>query len=660
MKSLLFLLLGSLFFNITNSIGQKNNAFYDAEVLQKKATQAGINVDAEILQILARYMNQSNGEFTPSEIQAAYSQNPFVGRYLQFNAATSNTPAIVYGQRGFSSDNNSLQTNGMGLSPSAFLMGLTDFLVQRTKQELHIAFFKEFNEKVKKSEELRILFPQTTETLITIESEIYRFNAFWDALRESFIQDLEHLSENLGDYFQKSSKIKDPKIKALGADCFEIMNMLKLKRPPTDIIDYLGNRALFYDLDSEDGSELAMLQNNLKLVCLFSQSLEYIDASKYWVSPDQFANMVMDTMHTDLFLGLIYQRGKDLKIGNKTLGSHLTTMRSDKLAVRMFLRTLRKFVEEGQLLFQQVQDVRRQTRNAERGNAKPISTVEKNYNFYSFAEKTINLVDYAIELQRHFVPDSSAAKQRKLYNNYIGSVRNLNKMIYDIQEKKYAVAIIEAIQIIQRLTPEGKLECERNILMKYGSFVAMAIRAKTPKEVSQAIEAFALPPGSSAIKKYSSFSLAINAYVGVGGGYEYLNGLQEKPFYAIATPVGISASWGFRQYGSISLFASIIDIGALTAFRFDPNNSGVTNPLPELKFENVFAPGAYLIYGVPKYPLSIGVGAQLGPNLRTVTAANGSTFQTSGFRMGAFIAVDIPITNLYSSSKQYRNCNRNN
>ncbi|MFK7797188.1 MAG: hypothetical protein AB8E82_07015 [Aureispira sp.] len=635
-----------------NSFAQKHQAFYDAEKIKNKANQGRIMVDAEVMAILSKYLAPG---LSVEEVKAAYSQNPFIGNYLAFESFNPAAVTMKAIQRGYSEGDGGLNTNGMSLDPALFVAGLADFLVQRTKEELHIAFFKDFNKKIKESEELQILFPQTTETILTIESEIYRFNAFWEALRESFIQDLEVLPESLSNYFQQSSKIKDPLVRVLGADCFEIISMLKLKRPPMDIIEYLGERALIHTLEIEGNDQLADFQATLKLIHLFSESMEYIDKSKYWVNPEQFGDMLRDTLQTDFFLGLVYQKGKDLKVGPSTLGTYMTTMRGDKLAIQLFLRTLRKFIEEGHLLFGQVQETNRKQKNASRGNGQPMTKTEKNHNFYSFAEKTINLIDYALKIQRHFVPDS-LLQQQSMYDDYIGSARSINKMIYDIQEQKYAVAIIEAIQVIEKLTPDSVLQCEQKLLMKYGSFIAMAVRATTPKEVSQAIEAFALPPGSAAIKKFSDFSIAINAYVGLSGGYEYLDGMEQTPYYAIATPIGISASWGFRDAGSLSIFASILDIGALTAFRFDPNNANTTNPLPDLKFENVFAPGAYLIYGVPKYPLSIGIGGQIGPNLRTVTGVNGAVMQTSGFRLGAFITVDIPITNIYSTNRKYKLC----
>ena len=99
--------------------------------------------------------------------------------------------------------------------------------------------------------------------------------------------------------------------------------------------------------------------------------------------------------------------------------------------------------------------------------------------------------------------------------------------------------------------------------------------------------------------------------------------------------------------------ASLIDIGALTAYRFEDDNA---EELPDLKFENVLAPGGYLVYDIPRYPISIGFGAQLGPNLRSVTNGNLGLNNTKGWRWGAFIAVDIPMISVFNSNKSYRKC----
>ncbi len=90
---------------------------------------------------------------------------------------------------------------------TTFLLGLTDILEGRTKMELNIAFFRELQKAINNSEEMRYLFPTTEKVLLQIDNDIYQFKAFWEALRESFIKDLDNLVYNLDDYVQLSSRI---------------------------------------------------------------------------------------------------------------------------------------------------------------------------------------------------------------------------------------------------------------------------------------------------------------------------------------------------------------------------------------------------------------------------------------------------------------------
>ena len=127
----------------------------------------------------------------------------------------------------------------------------------------------------------------------------------------------------------------------------------------------------------------------------------------------------------------------------------------------------------------------------------------------------------------------------------------------------------------------------------------------------------------------------------------------------ISAPIGIATSWGHckrknkdckceKEGGSSTLFVSLIDIGAVTNYRF---GNSETEKLPEIKLENIFAPGVYYVYGFPKAPISLGLGGQLGPQLRTVTNDLLTLDNKLSFSFKFFIAVDIPLLNFYTRSR---------
>jgi hypothetical protein len=641
----------------------KGQAIHDAQKLSEfidNETYAltDANETEKLYEILARNFSTVQSGLTYDEILDAYRDNPFIAPLLTDDMGGS----IVYtgktGQRALGALASA--SSGLGLPGSTFLMGLTDFLVKRTKQELSIAFFRDFQKVVKRSEEMKYLFPTTTKVLLKIDENIYQFKAFWEVLRESFLSDLEDLVYNLEDYVQQSSKIKDPLVRHMMSDFFKVIELFYDKTAPSDVLNYLAEDAYLHTItpDIDSSKFVPILQSSLQVLGLISKSFENQDDNGYWVEPEVVTKMLKKPVITTLYLGLIYQQGKDIQMGEKTFAEYLEplSIRENAVRVRNLLNTFKAFLDKTKALERLAKDMRRKANERRRDrNAPPLTDADKELEYdeyYDFTQNICDLLLYTYDFKKEIL--GASTKEDSLVHTYLTIISDINGMALEIRKKHYTSALINTLFIIEKLLPDGKFKCERQVMLKYGTFIATAVKAKTAEEVSDAIAAFALPPGGSAIKKYSKFSIAINAYVGLSAGQEILTDVGANPYYAVTTPIGITFNWGFKNFGSIGILASVLDIGALTAFRFQDDN---VSELPDLKFENVLAPGGYLVYGLPKYPISIGIGAQLGPNLRTVT--NGTLVtQTSGWRWGAFIAVDIPIVSVYTTNKNYKQCCR--
>ncbi|WP_323758001.1 hypothetical protein [Roseivirga sp.] len=255
-----------------------------------------------------------------------------------------------------------------------------------------------------------------------------------------------------------------------------------------------------------------------------------------------------------------------------------------------------------------------------------------------------------------------------------GNMPDLNELIKSLETLKIPDTLKSEI-----VSLEAKLGKLPQLIMKYGNLAAGIAEAQNSEEVKNMIAAVALPAGSSSIKKKTVFNLALNAYVGPAFSREKLNdgpiGLKNEfsGGFGLSTPVGISISVGRKsiknKYSSFSAFASLIDIGALASFRFnvadsvaikDANGNSTmasVSELPEIKLENIFAPGLYLVYGVPKAPISFGAGAQYSPQLRKVELTPEDLtlpkidVQSSLLRFQFFIAIDIPVLNFYSKTR---------
>jgi hypothetical protein len=196
----------------------------------------------------------------------------------------------------------------------------------------------------------------------------------------------------------------------------------------------------------------------------------------------------------------------------------------------------------------------------------------------------------------------------------------------------------------------------------------------------------ALPVGSYKIKRNTLSEISLNAYPGLALGIEYrqntasanTNVAASTGVIAFTAPIGLGFNWGNRkdtlraserktanrnEYmtytkdgkrrsrvvtgSSHSLFISVIDIGAVTAFRINDDD---TEKLPEFTWENILAPGVFYIYGIKNSPLSIGGGLQYGPQLRKITATN-AEISESMFSARIFLSVDVPLFSFFSRTE---------
>lgn len=195
-------------------------------------------------------------------------------------------------------------------------------------------------------------------------------------------------------------------------------------------------------------------------------------------------------------------------------------------------------------------------------------------------------------------------------------------------------------------------------LLKYGSMMASMSEAQTTEDISSALEAAILPVGSSSLKYYTTFSFSINSYIGASYYNEYYNFRELGKRYTLKTagvalPIGINFSKSTRwsKIGAVSVFVSLLDLGALASYRLSNPPNVTSEDLPEFKLQNIIAPGGYLILGrLFKTPLAIGLGIQKGPQLRKIMLGEADISTYKNWRLGAFLSVDIPFFNLYSKS----------
>ena len=209
---------------------------------------------------------------------------------------------------------------------------------------------------------------------------------------------------------------------------------------------------------------------------------------------------------------------------------------------------------------------------------------------------------------------------------------------------------------------EERFETVEKIL-KYGNAIASIVKSETPEEAEAAIETAALPAGSSSIKKNASFSVSLNAYI---GGYfgksvnstDEIDGNNSK--VGVTAPVGIAFNRGLGHYnngtaiGSLSLYGTLIDVGAIAGYRLNDDSTALDQ---KVTLNDIFTPGD-LVYGIglpfkwlSYVPLSVGYGWQYGSKLYYKKGDGKLAISDkSRWRDNWFVAIDIPLTNFWTKN----------
>lgn len=559
-----------------------------------------------------------------------------------------------------------------GLSVSNIADGLAKFLVKRTKEELNVAFFRKFKDVLENYPEFETLFPKTHNFISFIEEQNYA--SMLQVLKQAFEDDMKTLIGNIPELRYVECKAKDTKgakNKKKFKECNIRVNKIKSffekeggwtvwtmsifvdelingKNAADALTSVFKDKDLKkYDIDDKGNPKdtIPLTYNIFKLLDLFSSSFRYEDDSRIWVNSKDIKKEIIDNeIQRTIYLGLLYQQSKLRKIRfriNDTIVIYfheiLEKTKGSQNEITYFLSELSESISKIELSLGELKKIRSESKMQD------VRTVD-NYltGIDGLFEATSEFLEKISEKDTTLVPKAIVKDMKKLTNTMKYGVDIFN----NLEEKNYGSLIFNVTILLDNyMGDEFKFKDE---LIKYGTFMATVAQAENSDQIAAAIETAALPSGSSSIKRKSSFNVSLNAYVGWFGGSEKIVDSGEESFVTgLTSPIGVAVSWGRIELGIIqgfTLFASIIDIGAITTYRFDDNNDA--QDLPELSFENIIAPGIHGYINFRNSPLSLGGGYQLGPSTREINGVNESIR-----RWHITLAVDIPLMNFYNKSK---------
>lgn len=420
-----------------------------------------------------------------------------------------------------------------------------------------------------------------------------------------------------------------------------------------------------------------------------------------WIRFSDFnKNILQDSITLKIFLGLLYQ---------KMDGIYFLSKSDSVVSVQEFMRINRPYifrisglVENFLVLANDVEQSVHDLRN------KKDRLTDDDY--YTYIEKAINIVDYGFKV-------ANTINDGIIDDRYIAMARNANNLYKNIYTKNYNAAVMNAYLVLQEIMSKSKeAVSEKNAfftalaksgsnlsllpaksqiladtanfnslktelsnfneskaildrtkvvekLLKYGNVMAAIVKADSPEEAEAAIEAAALPAGSSSIKKNSSINISLNAYIGGYFGQQFqhkqdFDGNNSK--VGVTAPVGVAFSKGLGHFkngyslGAISLYLTVIDVGAIAGFRLNNDSTALEQ---KVTLGDIFTPGGYVVYGLglpflAYVPLSIGYGWQYGSRLYNKEGGKISVSTNSRWRSNWFVGIDIPLANFWTRNYQ--------
>ncbi|CAA9201529.1 hypothetical protein [Flavobacterium collinsii] len=532
-------------------------------------------------------------------------------------------------------NSNSIQGlfSSSAISQSAGVDALGTFIANRFKQEINIAFLNKFKEDLETIPFLKEIFPTSYQVLQ--KSDPYNYPVFINSLREAFDNDLNNFSKNLPLIVSKLN-ITDVNIKSRLIVIATLMDIKNISNLPGSISNLIEN--------NQTKSNMNILTKDLKILALGINMFK-----KNGVGLGSFMNNVdlaklSNPEFAKIYLALLVRQNEkyieDLSIQKADTGKLLNIVQSLQTEYEALANEINRIITNNKNNKLSLSDIQKSTEVMLGSFENTIDVFEKNSN-----------IKVSTELK-----------------DAILKGKEVNVIVGFIADKKYGLALINLTDFIFTIDQTTLTAEQKTMIKKYTSFIANCLDAKTKDELIAALETSANPVGSYRIKRNSTFNISLNAYAGGFAGTNF----EKTQIFGFTAPAGIYLGWGNlgkepckgstdkstileKVNGkSFGIFVSLIDVGAVTAFRLKDSKT----EMADVSWDNVFAPGAYLTYGFGKCPISLNLGGQMGPELKSIAEDGTPNFVEKEWFWRASIVIDISLFDFYTNQKAYKTLTR--
>lgn len=488
------------------------------------------------------------------------------------------------------------------------LTSLAGVMADRAKSEFYSAYFSKLKDWFDtqtltigdESVALKDLFANTY--LLVSDEKMSFTRSIGNSIKNVLEEDVKAFPDRCLDSF-----LIDKPIRSL------IIGLRQIKRG-----DHLTSVLL--NMKNELVNEKSNLAHAVRLLNGISQSLRDTTKSRIWIDESQL--MRLNTNEIEFYAALLYAKYKS---DFDSAGVQIDSSNYQKIFdnIRLICSQLDRYAVLAGRLKTAIE------------NSKITSEMVFDYliTFIDVIDCTVKVLKYPNELITCISYSKTAAI-----------------IMLNIDRKEYGKAVIQTMVLVEKIYNEQGA-FSKSGLPKFVTLAAEIASSDSVSEMEKILDAAILPAGSYRIKRQADRSVFINSYVGLSGGFEktIANPLVEnsKPYHVSPFgPIGIEYAWACgnglenKVGSSWSLYLPLFDLGAIVSYRL--KSDSVTS-IPDLNWQNVIAPGLYLVHGFNNMPLSAGFGVQLAPHLREI----GAEKKKSGvWKLSLFLGIDLPLFQL--------------
>ncbi len=325
-----------------------------------------------------------------------------------------------------------------GISVANIAEGLAMFMIERAKDELNVAFFERFKKFTEENDEIKLLFPITTQRLSNILS--FHYSQMLTQLREAFYEDLNNLPDHVIKLLEEGENFKDLKQlpeAVIAINSIKFIRQIEYLSPP-ELIKQLPQVLSDIDLNKLDNDGRQNYENfksSLELTVIFSESVTDTSDNRNWVSSSDFYNKVLKNEATTLiFLGLVYQQIKDkpIKINGTLVADHIKEQ-NDSL---WYKDRVMEFIH----LINKIDDTAKEINQAKKENIK----VDNNQ-VYSYINTFLDVASFG----NKFIEKYNSGKNA--YNDYLEYARYANEIYKFTYQQQYSSAVMSSVELFKAI-----------------------------------------------------------------------------------------------------------------------------------------------------------------------------------------------------------------